>query len=324
MANQAKSQFLANMSHELRTPLNAIIGYSEMLQEDAEDRGQPDSIPDLQKIRAAGKHLLALINDILDLSKIEAGKMELFFESVDIADVIDDVVATIQPLVEQHGNLLEIEVADDLGLMFTDITKLRQVLFNLLSNAYKFTERGTVSLAATRQSTDQSWVTFTITDTGIGISPEQMTKLFQSFSQVDASTTRKYGGTGLGLAISQRFCQMLGGAITVESQSGIGSTFTVRLPAHDHQPPTRLPATLQRTTVPTAVAPGVGESQRRHANTILVIDDDAATHDREGVETLQHVQHLKHLGCPYAQGYFFSRPIAAVAAETLLATRPQW
>jgi signal transduction histidine kinase len=231
-ANRAKSAFLASMSHELRTPLNAIIGYSEMVQEEAADLGQEDLTPDLQKIQAAGKHLLALINDILDLSKIEAGKMNLSLETFDVALMIQDAATTIQPLVEKNHNTLAISCADDLGTMRADLTKVRQSLFNLLSNACKFTAQGTITLAVSRETVAGTvWVTFRVADTGIGMPPEQMEKLFQVFVQADASTTRQYGGTGLGLAITRRFCQMMGGDISVESALGQGSTFTIRLPA---------------------------------------------------------------------------------------------
>ena len=233
-ANRSKGIFLANMSHELRTPLNAIIGYGEMLLEEAEDLGQPGFIPDLQKIHAAAKHLLALINDILDLSKIEAGKMDLYYETFDVPPMIQDVVATITPLVKKNANALKVHCADDLGPMRADLTKVRQTLFNLLSNACKFTEHGTITLAVTRETgAGGGWVTFRVRDSGIGMTPEQMEKLFQEFSQADASTTRKYGGTGLGLAISRKFCRLMGGDITVESALGQGSTFTITLPAMD-------------------------------------------------------------------------------------------
>ena len=232
--NQAKSVFLANMGHELRTPLNHIIGYSEMLQEEAEEAGQEEFIPDLQKIRGAGKHLLELINAILDLSKIEAGKMDLFLETITIAPMIQDIVTTMKPLVDKNANTLEVHCADDLGTMWADPTKVRQALFNLLSNACKFTERGTITLGVIREMVDgAAWIRFRVTDAGIGMTPEQIGKLFQAFHQADASATRKYGGTGLGLAISQRICQMMGGEITVESALGQGSTFTISLPDMD-------------------------------------------------------------------------------------------
>jgi signal transduction histidine kinase len=261
-ANRTKSQFLANMSHELRTPLNAIIGYSEMLHEEAEDLGQADFIPDLQKIQAAGKHLLGLINDVLDISKIEAGKMDLHLETFDIIPLFQDVVTTIGPLIEQNANTLEVRCAHDLGSMRADRIKVQQSLLNLLSNACKFTEQGTITLEAMREvENDTAWMTFRVTDTGIGMTPEQMGKLFQVFSQADESTTRKYGGTGLGLSISQRFCEMMGGKITVESELGKGSAFTIRLPAEGSTGITRTKAapvpsfSAAETTGPPAESP---------------------------------------------------------------------
>ncbi|MGA3039940.1 MAG: PAS domain-containing sensor histidine kinase [Bryobacteraceae bacterium] len=230
-ANRAKSDFVANMSHELRTPLNAVIGYSEMLQEIAEERDAQDMLVDLRRIRTAGKHLLGLINDVLDLSKIEAGKVQLSTERFAVAPVIHEVAATFQPLVEKNSNRLDVACAEGLGYMVADQTRTRQVLINLLSNACKFTERGTVRLEA-RQVRGESahWVEFQVSDTGIGMSPEQIERLYRPFMQADASTTKKYGGTGLGLAISRRLCQMMGGSLSVESQLGQGSVFTVRLP----------------------------------------------------------------------------------------------
>jgi signal transduction histidine kinase len=228
-ASQHKSQFLANMSHELRTPLNAIIGYSEMLQEEAEDLDQQSLIPDLQKVNAAGKHLLGLINDILDLSKIEAGRMDLYLEDFEVGQLVRDVQAIVQPLVDKNGNALVVTCPDGIGSMHADLTKVRQALFNLLSNAAKFTDHGTISLTAQREPDD--WLTFAVSDTGIGMTEEQLGRLFEAFSQAEASTRSTYGGTGLGLAISRHFCRMMGGDLTVTSSSGEGSTFTVRLPA---------------------------------------------------------------------------------------------
>lgn len=232
-ANQAKSAFVANMSHELRTPLNAIIGYSEMLVEDAGDSGHVDMVPDLEKIRTAGKHLLGLINSVLDLSKIEAGKMGLFIEEFSIPMIVKEVADTARPLIEKKGNKFVVQVQPMLGPLKGDVTKLKQVLLNLLSNASKFTENGTVRLDVVqeRDPNGSNWTSFRVVDNGIGLTEAQIAKLFQAFSQADASTTRKYGGTGLGLAISRKFCQMMGGDITVSSTYGQGSTFAVKLPA---------------------------------------------------------------------------------------------
>ncbi|MEW6157811.1 MAG: ATP-binding protein [Verrucomicrobiota bacterium] len=266
-ANNAKSQFLANMSHELRTPLNAIIGYSEMLQEEVDDLGVPALKPDLQKITSAARHQLGLVNDILDLSKIEAGKMNLCLEEFDVANLVQEVAATIEPLVARNSNQLVIDCPPEIGRMRNDQTKLRQTLFNLLSNACKFTERGTITLKVSRalnaegdeptrrehsscdtpSATNQpncdfstarragfdlrpSTLHFSITDTGIGMTREQIGRLFQAFTQADTNTAKKYGGTGLGLALSRKFCQMMGGDVTVASEPGKGSTFAIVLP----------------------------------------------------------------------------------------------
>jgi len=229
-ASQHKSQFLANMSHELRTPLNAIIGVSEMLREDAEAAKQ--DLEPLDRVLGAGRHLLALINDILDLSKIEAGRMELQLEDFALAPLIDGVVKTIEPLAAKNENRLAVNCDGAISKLHADQMRLRQALLNLMSNANKFTERGTISVD-TRQTQEngRDWVTIAIADTGIGMTPEQMGKLFQEFSQASSKTASKYGGTGLGLVISRRFCQMMGGDITVTSEPGKGSVFTVRLPA---------------------------------------------------------------------------------------------
>ncbi len=282
-ASKSKSQFLANMSHELRTPMNAIIGYSEMLQEEAEDLDQKGFIPDLQKIHGAGKHLLGLINDILDLSKVEAGKMTLYLEEFDVAKLVHEVAATVQPLVTKNGNKLDVICPADLGVMKADVTKVRQALFNLLSNASKFTEKGTIRLNVKREDVKRnsdgtaaadpyvSHFTFHVQDTGIGMTPEEMSKLFEAFSQADASTTRKFGGTGLGLAISRKFCRLMGGDITVTSQPGQGSTFTVTLPAHVSETPH--PTDTQFFQKPVATSPGAT------GPVVLVIDDDATVRD---------------------------------------------
>lgn len=273
-ANQAKSQFLANMSHELRTPMNAIIGYSEMLMEEAEDIGQDDFIPDLSKIHGAGKHLLSLINDILDLSKIEAGRMELYLETFNINSLIQETVATIRPLIAKNSNTLEFNLPDNLSTMHADLTKVRQSLFNLLSNASKFTENGTITLnVECYGANEQDWISFQVIDTGIGMTSAQINKLFQAFSQADASTTRKYGGTGLGLAITKKFCQMMGGDIGVESESGKGSTFTIRLPLKVKTPAIKEPQ--QPIEIEQSKVINVSDQK----NTVLVIDDDPTIHD---------------------------------------------
>jgi PAS domain S-box-containing protein len=232
-ANRAKSEFLARMSHELRTPLNAVIGYSEMLLEDAEAEGrQEQQIGDLRRINSAGKHLLSLVTDVLDLSKIEAGKMELAAQPFDLGGLIDDVLATCRPLVMQNGNELVLERGAELGTVIGDPTKLRQVMLNLLSNAAKFTKQGRISLAPARErAAGGDWISIAVRDTGIGVSRENLPKLFQNFSQVEASTASRLGGTGLGLALSQKLCRLMGGEITVESEPGSGSCFTVRIPA---------------------------------------------------------------------------------------------
>lgn len=232
-ASSAKSQFLANVSHELRTPLNAIIGYSEMLQEEAEDRRLEDFAGDLLKIRSAGHHLLTLINDILDLSKIEAGKMELHTEAFDIPGLIEEVVTTTRPLAKKNGNVLEMRCAAGTGKMHSDLTKVRQVLLNLISNACKFTREGRIRIEAVRQAGDDGVdrIVLSVSDTGIGMTPEQLERVFEAFSQAETSTAAKYGGTGLGLAISRRFCRLMGGDLEVVSRIGEGATFTVWLPA---------------------------------------------------------------------------------------------
>ena len=230
-ANRAKSAFLANMSHELRTPMNAIIGYSEMLIEDAEDEGNEEAAADLRKIRGAGKHLLALINDVLDLSKIESGRMDVLIEELDIPELLDEVVATAVALVEKQGNRLEVERDPTADTMRGDVTKIRQALLNLLSNAAKFTKQGTIRLTCrVLEEVIPPSVEFAVTDSGIGIPADKLDHIFEEFSQAEETTTRDFGGTGLGLAISRRFCRMQGGDITVKSTLGEGSVFTVRLP----------------------------------------------------------------------------------------------
>ena len=249
-ASRSKSQFLANMSHELRTPLNAIIGYSELMREEAEDLQLASFIRDLAKIESAGKHLLGLINGVLDIAKIEAGKMDLHAETFEVARMIEEVSATVAPVVEKNGNEFEIAGAPNLGAMHTDLTKVRQSLFNLLGNAGKFTKHGSVRLEAERvMDGGRDWIVFRVRDTGVGMTPEQAKKVFEAFTQADASTTRKFGGTGLGLAITREFSRLIGGDVTVESKLGQGSVFTLRVPA-------KLPST-------TAAVGGAGGGAQR-------------------------------------------------------------
>ncbi len=261
-ANRTKSSFLANMSHELRTPLNAIIGYSEILQEDAADKGDKAATEDLQKIESAGRHLLGLINNILDLSKIEAGKMDVFIEEVDIQGLVKEVLSIVKPLADKNENAVEVVCPANIGSFRSDQTKIKQCLLNLLSNASKFTSKGKLTLAVAREGGSQ--VRFAVSDTGLGMTPEQLGRLFQAFSQADASTTKRFGGTGLGLAITKRFCTLLGGDVTVESTPGKGSTFTIMLPDQGVIAPAaaELPAP-------------VPENADGRA-TVLVVDDDAS------------------------------------------------
>jgi adenylate cyclase len=270
-ATVAKSRFLANMSHELRTPLNAVIGITEMLVEDAEEFGQEEFIEPLNRIARAGKHLLELINEILDLSKIEAGKLELHDDDIDVHTLVSDLVGATQPLAAKNDNRLAVDAPKEVGAIRADPTRLRQILLNLLSNACKFTEKGVVSLAVSRDD-DRGRIEFTVADTGIGMTPEQIGKLFQEFSQADSSTTRKYGGTGLGLAITERLCKMMGGAVAVESEPGSGTKFVVTLPVRRQAPAEPAPVDTRKPAV-SAVASG------RRADRVLVIDDDTTVRD---------------------------------------------
>ncbi|MDM8547781.1 response regulator [Candidatus Venteria ishoeyi] len=270
-ANRVKSAFLANMSHELRTPLNAVIGYSEMLAEDLDDMGHNELVPDARKIYSSGRHLLGLINDVLDISKIEAGKMDLYNETFEISHLINEVTNTVTPLIEKKNNSLEVVQHTDANAIHADLTKVRQILFNLLSNAAKFTEDGLIRFEITQQEQEgKEWIQFLIKDQGIGMTPKQISKLFQPFTQADTSTTRKYGGTGLGLTITKRFAEMMGGRVTVDSTPGTGSCFTVNLPAYV----TAIDAEEQTHQT---------EEEAYHStynNThVLVIDDDAVVRD---------------------------------------------
>ena len=269
-ASRTKSTFLANMSHELRTPLNAIIGYSEILQEDVADLGQESLMTDLKKIEASGRHLLGLINDILDLSKVEAGRMELYIEDVDLASLFEEVQVIVAPLIQKNSNTLELRLADDLGSIRTDRTKLKQSVLNVLSNGSKFTENGRLIVVAERFQADRPMVRIAISDTGIGMDEEQLGRLFQAFSQSDAWTTKKYGGTGLGLAITRHFCQLLRGDITVKSKPGEGSTFTITLPDLGTEPEQTADA-VARVFDTAAEVDG--------ASTVLIVDDDPVARD---------------------------------------------
>ncbi|OQY52685.1 MAG: response regulator [Candidatus Parabeggiatoa sp. nov. 2] len=276
-ANVTKSQFIANMSHELRTPLNAIIGYSEMLQEDAIDMGEEDFVADLDKIQTAGKHLLGLINDVLDISKIEAGKMEIYTEPFDLLSLLDEVVTTVQPLMKKQNNTLRIQGAENLDEMYADLTKVRQALLNLLSNAAKFTKNGVITLVVKPCENEAvsgkcDWIELSVSDTGIGMNEAQIQNLFQAFTQADPTTTRKYGGTGLGLVITKRFTEMMGGTISVESELGQGSTFRIRLPAKVVTNTTSTPEAAKTDTTS-------NERQSQEQSRVLVIDDDPSVRD---------------------------------------------
>ena len=288
-ASEHKSAFLASMSHELRTPLNAIIGYSEMLYETAQDEGQDEFLPDLAKIRDAGRHLLGLINEILDLSKIEAGKMELYLEEVDLGALVEEVRSIVEPLAAANANRLDIVAPTTVGAFRTDRTKLKQSLLNLLSNAGKFTHEGRIGLEV-RPSDDE--ISFIVSDTGIGMTEEQQSRLFQAFSQADISTTRQYGGTGLGLAITKHFCEMLGGRIAAESTPGRGSTFTITLP--------------DRGRVAPDVAPLPEGAE--HAPLVMIVDDDPNARDLLAATVRR-------------EGY---RVVAATDGETALTLAREW
>jgi PAS domain S-box-containing protein len=290
-ASRSKSQFLANMSHELRTPLNAIIGYSELMREEAEDMELKSFIRDLTKIESAGKHLLGLINGVLDIAKIEAGKMDLHAETFEVAKMMEEVCATVAPVVEKNGNQFEIDAAPNLGVMHTDLTKVRQSLFNLLGNAGKFTKDGKVRLEAERVTeSGRDWLVFHVCDTGVGMTPEQTQKVFEAFTQADASTTRKFGGTGLGLAITREFSRMIGGDVLVKSALGQGSVFTLRVPADlPSDAEEEISAMSDVASVPTVPAPEFITGQPQ----VLLIDDDPTVHDlvrrflqKEGIQVI--------------------------------------
>lgn len=278
-ANQTKAEFLANMSHELRTPLNAIIGYAQILQEEMEDSGRSDVLPDLRRIESAGKHLLGLINGILDLSKIEAGRMEVYLEPVALPRLLDELQSMAAPLAAAKGNRLEFIVPDNLPVLRTDYTKLKQSLLNLISNGCKFAENGIVRLTVSLAGSE---VLFELRDTGIGMSEAQLAKLFQAFSQADASTTRQFGGTGLGLAITRRLCRMLGGDVTVTSSPGAGSIFTIRLPLSREE------------DAPVPRVPPPASSGSTEGALVLLVDDDPQIHDLIGTMLAREGYRVDH------------------------------
>lgn len=314
VANRAKSAFLANMSHELRTPLNAIIGYSEILLEDAKDMGYGEATADLSRIQNAGRHLLEIISDILDLSKIEAGKMDIHLEELDLDSLLKGVLETAAPLAEKNANKLEFDCEKEVGSLYADQTKIRQILLNLLSNACKFTQNGRVHLRVWRQrERGGEELVCAVADSGIGMTVQEVERLFQPFTQADASTTRKYGGTGLGLAISKRFCQMMGGDISVESTPGAGSVFTMRLPVHH-----RHDSSLDRTNA-------IAREQSGHRYALLAIDDDATARDlvRRFMEREGYSVHTAASG---AQGLDLARKIKpdAITLDVLMPEMDGW
>ncbi len=280
-ANRAKSAFLANMSHELRTPLNAIIGYSEMLQEEARDEGHERYLSDLEKIRAAGKHLLSTINDVLDLSKVEAGKTNLHAETFNVDLLVRDVVGAMRPAIERGRNRFEVDCRDGVGTMRSDPTKLRQCLFNVLGNAGKFTEQGVVRMEVWRETeAGADWLTFRVSDTGIGITPEQVSRLFEPFAQADSSIDRRYGGTGLGLSITRQFCRLMGGDIHIEKREGPGATFTIHLPSERVEHAKFVPTFTTPAPAPLdtsrQLVPAIASSASHASNPlILIVDDDS-------------------------------------------------
>lgn len=273
-ANKIKSEFVANMSHELRTPLNAVIGYSEMLQDDVRDAGHEIYVPDLEKITSSAKHLLTLINDVLDLSKIEAGKISIFLEDVKVSDLMNELKAIITPLIEKNKNVFELTIAPDIGMMHTDVVRVRQCLLNLLSNASKFTSNGKIKLdIQSLMKENKEFIQFSVSDTGTGISEEELKKLFKAFTQADASTTRKYGGTGLGLFLTKQFSEMLGGSISVTSEPNKGSTFTMLLPKISE-------AGVQKEEAFTAQKNTADILKNPSNKIVLMIDDDVTFHKK--------------------------------------------
>ncbi len=327
-AREAQAAFLANMSHELRTPLNAIIGYSELVTEDADAFGYSEVIPDLEKIRMAGKHLVTLISDVLDMSKIEAGKVELEIESFRTENLIDDVVVMLEPEIAASGNEFIVDIDDSLGEMRSDRTKLRQILSNLLNNAGKFTDNGTVRIAASREErANKTWYRFEVEDTGIGLAEEKLPRLFEAFTQEDESTTRKYGGTGLGLAICKNYCEMLGGSIEVKSELGEGTTFTIAIPSLVASRPAM---TSEKLKIPLDNASGddadVTNSDADDAEiALLVIDDEPSVHDMI-TRYLSHRPVRVHSALSGRKGIELARQLQpdAIVADILMSNMSGW
>lgn len=278
-ATRAKSEFLANMSHELRTPLTAIIGFSEMLLDEARDEGDDQRVDDLDRVYGPANHLLGLINEILDLAKIEANKMAINLEDFSIRGVVDDVIATLKPVAEARENQLRVECPEDIGQLHADQMKVRQCLFNILGNANKFTEAGHIALKIKPiRKGRHEYIQFRITDTGIGMTEEQLGRLFCAFSQADSSTSRKYGGTGLGLVITKHFCEMMGGSISVSSTPQQGSSFTIRLPRHKENRPVRRDPHEEQSEDQLEESSTIILNPARGSKSILVIDDDVNVH----------------------------------------------
>jgi signal transduction histidine kinase/CheY-like chemotaxis protein len=315
-ANQAKSNFLSFMSHELRTPLTAIIGFSELLASEVETEGRREWADDLRRVHDSGKYLLELINDILDISKIEAGKMEVHLESFDVATLVRDINDVLRPMVERKSNRLVIESPNSLGTMQADRIKVRQCLLNLLSNASKFTDNGVITLSAHRIVRDGSdWLAFRVSDTGIGMTPEQISRLFRAFTQADESTSRRYGGTGLGLALTKKFCQLMGGDVSVASEPGKGSTFTIELPAS---------AAGRTSTLPVAPSPAQA-STRASEGCILVIDDDPAVHQLLA-EALQSEGYTLSFASSGAEGLRLAKELrpAVITLDVIMPEMDGW
>ncbi len=329
-AKEAQAAFLANMSHELRTPLNAIIGYSELVTEDAEILGYSEVVPDLEKIQLAGKHLVSLISDVLDMSKIQAGKVELEIDTFKADDLVNDVVVMLEPDIAASGNELIVEKEETLGTLRSDRTKIRQILSNLLNNAGKFTEEGTVHFSTSTYEHDRkTWFQFTVRDTGIGIPEEKIPRLFEAFTQEDESTTRKYGGTGLGLAICKNYCEVLGGRIEIESERGVGTTFVVHLPsgvAHGSFSSSRRDDSASVASPRASIQTAIADSAHRGENVaLLVIDDEPSVHEMI-TRYLTHRSVVVHSAMSGDEGLQMARQLKpdAIVVDVLMSEMSGW